>query len=391
MIHALRHYSPINQEILKQAASNILLHMHTVIGQALFHFLLQKVKTGVEVKILCHENVWHQVGLTSLYMKNFRQNGGEILWLKPDQSIPSLNFLIIDQQYLLRSTLNSKRKDSQFEVSSDKGSITTFLQFFQQVNKEASLPILPSATTEIQQIKADENHPIDQRLQIEFKLLPEEVKVNQLFELHWKVIGAQSVTISHSIGNVALKGSRLLKAVNSTNFQLEAISEWGRQIARCHLEVDPAPVIEYHLSTPDWPNEVELPLREKTDLPHQYGIIKGQMIRLRWTVYQAETVTLNSVGQIPASGYRDLVPQDLSSYIIIAKNKHSIAKQNIIVHVFDTPALKLNPPKIIDLGAAKVVLPTPPVPKFNPEILDQAPNLWKAFKNLFNSKKIGDE
>lgn len=383
MMHALRHYSPINQEILKQAASNILLHMHTVIGQPLFHFLLQKVKTGVEVKILCYESVWHQVGLTSLYMKNFRQHGGEILWLKPGQRLPNLNFLIIDQQYLLRSTLHSKRKGSQFEVSSDKASIATFLQLLQQVNKEASLPIQPAVATEIQPVKADKNQSIDQRLQIEFKLHPEAVKANQLFELHWKVIGAQSVTISHGIGNVALKGSRLLKAVNSTDFQLEATSEWGRQLARCHLEVDPAPVIEYHLSTPDWPNEVELPLREKTDLPHQYGVIKGQVIRLRWTVYLAETVTLSSVGQIPASGYRDLVPQDLSSYVIVAKNKHSTVEQNILVHAFDIPDLKLNPPKVI--------LPAPPIPTTKSEIPVEAPNLWKAFKKIFNAKKIGDE
>ena len=147
--------------------------------------------------------------------------------------------------------------------------------------------------------------------------------------------------------------------------------------------MDPAPVIEYHLSTPDWPNEVELPLREKTDLPHQYGVIKGQVIRLRWTVYLAETVTLSSVGQIPASGYRDLVPQDLSSYVIVAKNKHSTVEQNIVVHAFDIPDLKLNPPKVI--------LPAPPIPTTKSEIPVETPNLWKSFKKIFNTKKIGDE
>jgi len=392
-MHTLRNLDPLSRKHLNDASKSLYVCFNYVLNSSFFQFLLQKAKKGIQVRVICPETCWDQLALPPRYQERLEHFQGEVLLLEETITPDSVFLVIIDKRLVLQGPLHLQPQQAkQLSSFTDRKIVEDRLAYFtvlcqKALKKSTNLAKVQDHLTGAHSIATDK---LDQKIQITFKVSPNSVIINQLFELQWEVKGAQKVLINYGLGQVPHQGCKVIRAKKSLQFELTAHSEWGKQVANCKLDVDPKPLIEYHLTSPDWPNNTEIPLSQKVGLPNQYAIVKGQLVRLRWKVYQAESVHITTLGEVVEEGYKDLLPKELGMYTITAMNQYGTTEKTILIHVFELPELGFVPPKLESIPSPNIEIPSLPS---SAELEGQHHDStwWDRLKRFVGSKNVDHE
>jgi len=164
---------------------------------------------------------------------------------------------------------------------------------------------------------------------VQFTASPTSIVPGQTSTLSWVVSNATTITIT-SIGPVPASGSVTVSPAATTTFTLTASNAVGTVTANTTVTVTAAalPQIVQYTASPT-------------------NIVAGQQSTLSWVVSNATTITITSIGPVPASGSVSLAPGVTTAYDLTASNASGTIKGQVTVTV--TPAVYVDR-KTVDFG-----------------------------------------
>jgi hypothetical protein len=162
-----------------------------------------------------------------------------------------------------------------------------------------------------------------------FDANPGSINAGATSTLNWNVTGANSVDIQPGIGRVALTGTRTVSPATSTVYTLTAVSPTGSSTATTQVLVSatsnppattPAqgmPVINQFVASPN-------------------SIYPGSTAELTWNVSNATMVSINTIGNVPASGKISVNPAATTVYSLTAANSYGSTSATAQVSVYSS-------------------------------------------------------
>jgi hypothetical protein len=145
---------------------------------------------------------------------------------------------------------------------------------------------------------------------------PSTISAGQSSTLAWTSVNAENVVITPGIGQVPLTGTVSVKPTETTTYTVRATG--GGQPATCNITVTvgtaAVPVIASFTATPATINA-------------------GQSSTLQWSVQNADSVTISTLGTVPASGTRSVSPTVTTVYTLTATNTAGTATRTATVTV----------------------------------------------------------
>ena len=170
--------------------------------------------------------------------------------------------------------------------------------------------------------------------------------------LSWQVTDADSVTISHEIGEVNSSGSQTVSPIETTTYILTATNSAESVTHSAMITVNPADeeadstIPTIHSFTSDY-----------------YWISPGGSANLSWEVSNADTVAIEPVfGEVNISGSASVSPGTTTTYILTASNTFGDNIAEITITVLWQPpdwwngTITLLPPNIESFSADKSYL-----------------------------------
>lgn len=154
-----------------------------------------------------------------------------------------------------------------------------------------------------------------------FTVTPTGIEAGQSATLQWATQGADSVSISPSVGGVAGSGSRSVTPTVTTTYQLSASNSAGTSTAQVTVTVTAvaAPVISFAASPAT--------------------ISAGQSATLNWSTQNADSVSIdNGVGAQPTSGTLAVTPASTTTYTLTASGAGGSTTASTTVTVSTAPA-----------------------------------------------------
>jgi hypothetical protein len=162
-----------------------------------------------------------------------------------------------------------------------------------------------------------------------FQAIPTNINQGETSTLTWAVLKADNVTITPTVGTVALTGSRVVSPATTTTYTLTATNSGGTSTATAVVTVQSTPVgavpqiVQFTVNPP--------------------SITAGQSATLAWQVQNATTITIdNGIGSVSASGNRSVTPAATTTYTITATNSFGTATASATCTV--TPVITPPPP-----------------------------------------------
>jgi hypothetical protein len=151
---------------------------------------------------------------------------------------------------------------------------------------------------------------------VNFSANPPNIAPGGTSNLTWTTQNADSVEIV-GIGTFGPNGQTPVSPAQSTTYTLIARNQQGETQATATVIVGPgvgAPIIRSFTANPQ-------------------EIAEGQCSNLSWAVEGAETVTISTIGEVPASGSREVCPTANTTYLLTATNQagQSTANASIVV------------------------------------------------------------
>ncbi|MBV8845007.1 MAG: OmpA family protein [Bryobacterales bacterium] len=138
--------------------------------------------------------------------------------------------------------------------------------------------------------------------------------------LNWAATNATSVNIQPGVGEVALSGSTTVSPSQTTNYVITATGQGGSSTDTCNVTLTVssggtgAPTIVRFSAVPPTINS-------------------GQSSTLMWTVQNATTVSISSIGTVNPSGSQSVSPAATTTYTLTATNQSGTATATATVTV----------------------------------------------------------
>lgn len=338
MSAAKRHISAQNLALLGRA-----LHLRILdsglLDLAFYQWLLARAREGVRVELILSESAGpDSMDISRVYFHHLVNAGGQVYACQ--ESAAAGAFLLTDDLVLLPENAWNATTRPGFGVETQQAVVARFSALFQQYKTLGSIRSdlfgLPdSETSGVSPVYFSTQANID----IRFWAQPALVQVNERFELHWEVKGAERVTIEPLLGEVPARGSRVLSAEQTTLFRLKAANRHTELFASAQVVIDPVPSIEYVLSVPDEHGREEHVLYPENGRLHHFGVIKGTPLRLHWRCFYTEQFTID--GQpAPQTGNRMLLASSPHAYLLRASGGRHAAETTILVDVFQRPEIE---------------------------------------------------
>jgi hypothetical protein len=158
---------------------------------------------------------------------------------------------------------------------------------------------------------------------------PPSISAGASSTISWEVIGATTVSIDHSIGDVAASGNWVVSPTTTTTYKLTASNSRGSAYATCQVVVSGSmpipsyPIINYFNAS-------------------STSVAPGEIVTLNWSVSNASAVTINNgVGTVASAGSMSLVPIATTSFTLTATNSAGNATQSITITVAGTPSYEV--------------------------------------------------
>ncbi|MCU1338526.1 MAG: OmpA/MotB domain protein [Bryobacterales bacterium] len=144
---------------------------------------------------------------------------------------------------------------------------------------------------------------------------PSTISAGQSSTLSWTSANADSVSISPGIGAVPKTGTFAVTPAQTTTYTVTATG--GGKTTSCSIAVtvgSPLPVIASFTATPS-------------------PIDAGQSSTLQWSVQNADSVSISSLGTVSASGTRSVSPTATTVYTLTATNASGSATRTATVEI----------------------------------------------------------
>jgi len=126
--------------------------------------------------------------------------------------------------------------------------------------------------------------------------------------LQWEIEGATSVSITPTIGSVALNGSQDVFVNANTNFELTATDGNGDKVTCSAPVTIQPPVIDEPLTCAD----------TVTFSASETAIQRGQNTNLTWNTTNIDTVSISEINATALSGVQTVSPNDTTTYVLTA-------------------------------------------------------------------------
>jgi len=144
---------------------------------------------------------------------------------------------------------------------------------------------------------------------------PSTISAGQSSTLSWTSVNADNVVITPGVGPVAKTGTVSVKPGQTTTYIVTATGGGRTSVCSITVTVGAAvPVIASFTATPA-------------------SINAGQSSTLQWSVQNADSVSISSIGTVPASGTRSVSPTATTVYTLTATNKAGSATRTATVTV----------------------------------------------------------
>jgi hypothetical protein len=144
------------------------------------------------------------------------------------------------------------------------------------------------------------------------------INEGQSSTLQWNVTGATSVSINQGIDTVSTSGSRVVTPTTSTTYTLTADGAGGTTVTTAQIQVTPAPVISFSVST--------------------QSILSGASATLSWNVTNATKVRIDqNIGYLAASGSMSVQPSADTTYTLTAEWAGGTRTATVAIEVNDPP------------------------------------------------------
>ena len=144
--------------------------------------------------------------------------------------------------------------------------------------------------------------------------IPTNISAGQSSTLSWSSINADNVSIKPGIGAVAKTGAVSVTPTQTTTYTVKATGGGRPQPAASRSRWARVPVISSFTATPP-------------------SINAGQSSTLQWSVQNADSVSISSLGTVPASGTRSVSPAATTVYTLTATNKSGSTTRTATVTV----------------------------------------------------------
>lgn len=366
---------------LSQAQESIWLWVNGGLHIQLFQQLLTKLRQGVAVELAIPKQQITRLDITTQYWQRFKAAGG-VLHAYSERSDWQFYVIIDDQQLLLETGGNNQH--GRVDTLEAPDTLRKCRKHFIQI-KNAAHNFTDSF--------APESSGIDPP-QVRLWLSTDFVEIDEVFELHWEIRGAQEQRINQGVGAVPRSGRKLLSARLDTSFTLTAINEWGTTEEVVQIQVNPKPKVRYRFCTFDHRTKDEITLSAIPDFPHRYAVVKGQLVRLYWEVLNADKCRIDETGHSALQGFVDLLPEKSSVYTITAEGKKGVVRQAIVLNVFSADGLEhlwmpqAEAPSLLQKGEKREALEEnllPPKPEWWPQETAAAEELAKTTNSVEQS------
>ena len=151
---------------------------------------------------------------------------------------------------------------------------------------------------------------------------PANIMVGESATINYSTSNADSVSISPGIGAVPGSGSRVVSPTETTTYTLTATN--GRGPVTCGVTVA--------VTTIPVPRVVNFTANPVT-------IQQGQASTLTWTVENATSVSISTLGTVQLNGSQDVRPAETITYVLTATNKTGTVTASATVTVNKTPVV----------------------------------------------------
>ena len=153
---------------------------------------------------------------------------------------------------------------------------------------------------------------------VQFVATPSQINAGQSTRLCWQVTNATSISISPGVGgNLNPNDCATLSPTVTTTYTLNASNAFGTATATATVTIAaaaPPPQIVQFTASPT-------------------TIVAGQASTLSWIVSNATTITISSIGTVPASGAVTVSPTATTIYTLNASNAVGTVTANATVTV----------------------------------------------------------
>src|SRR5262245_24856316 len=178
------------------------------------------------------------------------------------------------------------------------------------------------------------------------KVSRNEIKAGEPVSVSWETKNAKNIELNNQ--KVEKIGSKTFTPKETTNFQIVATrgKKEARDRATVKVEIIKPPVPTASLRAE--PGDIE----------------RGKNTTLKWATQNANQVSIEGLGDVPATGERDVSPAVSTTYVLTGKGEGGTATASARVTVTDPPA---------------------PPPVERPRVLDPGPSISDLFKGNMRS------
>jgi len=196
---------------------------------------------------------------------------------------------------------------------------------------------------------------------VSFSAAASSLQQGQSTELRWQTLNAREVSIDHGVGSVSPSGSHQISPAGSTTYTLTAKGEGQPVQSSVTINVATAPVPKPSIALFDTGAD---------------RVEQGQGTKLSWATQNASEVSIDQgIGQVEASGSREIRPGKSATYTLTAKGQGGYTSRSVQVTVTEKAAPRPAEPVV----AAE-----------NPDLNAIRHTIEQRYKEAYESMVIGD-
>jgi peptidoglycan-associated lipoprotein len=164
------------------------------------------------------------------------------------------------------------------------------------------------------------------------KVSRNDIKAGDPVNVQWETKNAKVIELNGQ--TVDKIGSKTFTPSDTTNYEI--VARKGKKLARDRA------VVRVEIIKPP------APVASLTAEPD--AIERGKTTKLKWTTENAKIITIEGVGEVPASGEREISPRISTTYTLSGVGDGGTATASARVTVVDPPAPVAERPRVIETG-----------------------------------------
>lgn len=355
---------PNSKQLPEAIASCIVAAESRIIGgfvnappNRLIQLLLRKANEGLVLNLLVPDNhKSEQTIFTDRFIQRCLKDKIQLRIIPANQLGQS--FILLDDETLLLEWLTYRGQPRVWGI----GSLQQRDKFYKKINHltQSAIELFDNGLQEEGGITNSQNFAP----QIMLSLKPTVAKAGEPFVIEWDVRGANAVYIKPNIGPVNLKGSKLLRCFETTEFTINAKGRGGVSQLSRRMEVLESPQLYFKVYALEPDTGKEIFLKPNGKSPHRIGVLEGQLLRIYWRAYFATRVVIGQENFEANEGVYDFVAKENGLLKLAALGEKEAHRFAIYLDIFSTSSVdkmiadkksdivNVQPPELLNLEAS---------------------------------------